>query len=135
MDQQTFEQQHRILEEDIARLSREMSEKRVEMGNMEKVQEREIVKESLRTMSSGVSPASQTARQPAAENNLFPAYLQSAPNDTKLSVERLLDLSLHKGIEAALREAKKGDPYILDAFHDALVERLYPELQKRGLVK
>ena len=42
---------------------------------------------------------------------------------------------MHKGIEKAAAEAKKSNPYVLDAFHDALVEKLYPELQRRGVLK
>ena len=47
----------------------------------------------------------------------------------------LLDLAFHHGIEKANSEAKKSSPFIVDAFHDALVTKLYPELQKRGIVE
>ena len=61
--------------------------------------------------------------------------MKGEPAETKLAVEELLELSLHKGIEQGLKEARKAGPFMLDAFHDALIDKLYPELQKRGVVE
>jgi hypothetical protein len=65
----------------------------------------------------------------------LPAYAQSAAPEVKLEIEYLLDVALHKGIGAALTESEKSPFFVQDAFHDALAGRLYPELQKRGLLK
>lgn len=65
----------------------------------------------------------------------LPAYAQSAPPEIKLEIEYLLDIALRKGIGPALAESAKSPYFVQDAFHDALAGRLYPELQKRGLVK
>ena len=65
----------------------------------------------------------------------LPQYAESAPAETKLEVEYLLDVAFHQGIVKATSEAMKSNPFVLDAFHDALVGKLYPELQKRGILK
>lgn len=50
-------------------------------------------------------------------------------------VEMLAGLALEKGVPHAVAIAKKLDGYSLDALHDALVDDLYAELKKRGLIK
>jgi hypothetical protein len=76
-----------------------------------------------------------TAVAQAFSNSPLPAYAQSAPPEIRLEIEYLLDIALHKGISAALQESAKSPYFVQDAFHDALAGRLYPELQKRGLMK
>ena len=39
------------------------------------------------------------------------------------------------GILKAANEAKKSNPFVLDAFHDALTGKLYDEFKRRGLLK
>ena len=137
MEQANFDQ---ILEQDIARISRELQELkgRYEANGKEQIPPRELLKESLQSMG-GTGTVVPLPQKPAAsskgEEELLPSYMLDAPADVKLQVEELLDISIHKGIETAVKQAKKDDPYVLDAFHDALVEKLYPELQKRGLFK
>jgi len=46
-----------------------------------------------------------------------------------------MDVALKQGLEKALAEARKSPYFVQDALHDALAGRLYPELQKRGIVK
>jgi hypothetical protein len=65
----------------------------------------------------------------------LPAYAGSAPAETKLEVEYLLELAFKKGIGAANKAAMGSSPFVIDAFHDALAGRLYPELKKRGVVE
>jgi len=71
----------------------------------------------------------------AFSNSPLPAYAQNASPEIRLEIEYLLDIALHKGISSALSESAKSPYFVQDAFHDALAGRLYPELQKRGLVK
>jgi len=68
-------------------------------------------------------------------NNPLPIYAQNAAPEVKLEIEYLLDVALKKGIGAALSESAKSPYFVQDAFHDALAGRLYPELQKRGVLK
>ena len=48
-------------------------------------------------------------------------------------VQLLIDLAFEKGVIHATDVAKKlDDPYILDEFHDALVDKFYDYLVKQG---
>ena len=40
-----------------------------------------------------------------------------------------------KGLKQALVSVQVEEPFIIDAFHDALVDRLYDELKTRGIIK
>jgi hypothetical protein len=139
MDQQpTFE---KVLEADIQNLASEIRGQR-ERPEMKNTAEQELVKEAIRAFpesknqpqaANGTSaPASTASNDP---NSLLPAYAQIAPAEVKLEIEYLLDVALRKGIGPALSESQKSPAFVQDAFHDALAGRLYPELQKRGIVK
>jgi len=48
-------------------------------------------------------------------------------------IKMLCDLAFEKGIDVAIEEAKKLDnPYILDEFHDSLVDELREKLIEKG---
>lgn len=119
----------------MAALEGELGARRESQG-AEALAGKEILKQSLQTITN-TQPSQATSTTPRAssdEDSLLPDYVKSAPPEAKLQVEKLLGIALQKGIVEAAEEAKKGDPYVLDAFHDALVEKLYPELRRRGLV-
>jgi hypothetical protein len=122
-----FEQ---VLETDIQKLAIEVQKHR-ESPEMKSASDMEILKQAIKSVVP--SPASQPTSQ--TSNSPLPAYAQNAPTDTKLEIEYLLDLALKNGIQKAVHEAAKSNPFVLDAFHDALVEKLYPELQRRGIMK
>lgn len=51
-------------------------------------------------------------------------------------VKILADLALGKGVHHAVAVARRLDnAYVLDEFHDTLVDKLFEELQKRGKIK
>ncbi len=55
------------------------------------------------------------------------------PDETQKNIQEklqhLVNVAFQKGIEEAVKEARAlGDPYLLDAFHDVLVDKLYDEL-------
>ncbi len=78
-------------------------------------------------------PAARIAGEDTASP--LPAYAQNAAPEVRLEIEYLLDVALHKGIAAAMAASEKSPYFVQDAFHDALAGRLYPELQRRGIVK
>ncbi|OGZ02059.1 MAG: hypothetical protein A3G64_02695 [Candidatus Liptonbacteria bacterium RIFCSPLOWO2_12_FULL_60_15] len=127
---------HPALERDIARLSEQIGKHR-ESPELKGAESKELIRESLRSLAP--QPATPAVPQPPSPEDdgsaLLPSYMQDEPAATKLMVEELLELSLHTGITQGLKEARKAGPYILDAFHDALVDKLYPELKKRGIVE
>ena len=135
MDPLSFEN---VLEADMKTLAAEIHRTQ-EMKDVKNAEGLDVVKEAIRAFPqidhgsmNGVPSA------PAASgevNSPLPAYAQNAPAEVKLEIEYLLDLALRKGIAAALSESARSPYFVQDAFHDALAGRLYPELQKRGVLK
>lgn len=47
-------------------------------------------------------------------------------------LQHLVDVAFQEGLLAAIEKARiTNDPYLLDAFHDTLVDKLYQELVKQ----
>ncbi|MFH1161791.1 MAG: hypothetical protein V1696_00740 [Candidatus Jorgensenbacteria bacterium] len=72
-----------------------------------------------------------------SSTSILPDYAGGGvvPAEVRLEVERLVDLVFDKCLSAGIREAKRHGPFVQDAFHDALVDKLLPELEKRGILK
>lgn len=142
-----------LLEQEIAELNREIAAKRAELeakqgifserGALhevvaEKLETNETLSDveseadaaSLRQELQGVTTANQTT-----STSPKGSYLASLSSDQSSEINRLINLIPEKGIKVAISEAKKLNPFLLDAFHDALVDNLYQELVGRGLVK
>jgi hypothetical protein len=128
----------KTLESDIQHLAMEINAQR-ERPEMKSAAEQELVKEAIRAFPELKNQPQAAAPAPAASqsdaNSPLPAYAQHAPAEIKLEIEYLLDIALKKGIGPALTESQKSPDFVQDAFHDALAGKLYPELQKRGMVK
>jgi len=122
----------KVLEADIQQLAQEVQKHR-EQPESKSIGDREILKRSIQAFTQTVPvPAPQAAQ---GSKSHLPAYADSASSETKLEIEYLLDVALRDGIFKATAEAKKSNPFVLDAFHDALIGKLYPEFQKRGILK
>jgi hypothetical protein len=143
MDQPPLPSIEQGLEADITALSEEIKNRR-EGITVENYNERELVKEAIRAFphfetpsASGPAPtpAPSAPAAPASAGSVLPEYAQHAAPEVKLEIEYLLDMALTKGIGKALAESHKSPYYVQDAFHDALAGKLYPELQKRGIVR
>jgi hypothetical protein len=134
----TFEYQ--ALESDMKSLAAEVKRSR-ENAELRNSSERELVKEAIRAfprlnhVEHPAPPVPSPASVQAAANSPLPDYAQSAPAEVKLEIEYLLDLVFQHGIGKALSESEKSPYFVQDAFHDALAGKLYPELQRRGIVK
>ncbi|MEK7077088.1 MAG: hypothetical protein AAB967_02555 [Patescibacteria group bacterium] len=107
--------------------------------------EREVVKKSFQPQvvpppSPGVPPAAGDGsgnEQGLSEDAEFflPDYFLGGDADgMKEAVLRLAETALHGDLEKSLKDARKLSPYLEDAFHDALVDKLVPEMRKRGLL-
>ncbi len=107
-----------VYEDDVSRLGGAI-EKAEKSG--EKLEKKELVKTSLKAI---------------AESELLPEYMESkeVAAEAASAIETLLKLVLRKGIVAGLKESKKYSPFIQDAFHDVLADKLIPELEKRNLL-
>lgn len=127
-----------VLEADIQRLATEIRKNR-EHPELRNAAEKELIKEAIRSFPElGPRPQTPTAPptvQSAKPASPLPAYTDDAPAEVKLEIEYLLDIALRHGIGKALDESKKSPYFVQDAFRDALAGKLYPLLQKRGVVK
>lgn len=64
----------------------------------------------------------------------LPSYIEVEKEEVKQVVENLIATVFNEGLEKALKLAKKYPPFVVDAFHDALVDKMVPELKKRNLI-
>ena len=129
--------EHKALEADIERLSKEIAEKRNLLEHKD-LSDRELVKKSLEPIIKQAAVQTQiAASQPSSiQQSVLPDYLQnsSASADVKLQVEELVDLTLRQGIEKAVKAAGKTNAFVLDAFHDALTDKLHGILKQKGIL-
>ena len=135
----TFE--HAAFEDDMKRLAAEIGNHR-DRPEVKNLPERELVKEAIRVFprfektapSAPVVPVP-IPQAPTGSRSPLPDYAKDAAPEVKLEIEYLLDCALYQGLGKALAEADKSPYFVRDAFHDALAGKLYPELQKRGVIK
>src|SRR3989344_2615329 len=124
---------HNTLEKDIERLSREVSEKR-ELPEHKGSSEREIIKQTIQPLVRQRADESQSGvQQTSDEDSVLPDYLRQSSPESRLEVEKLIDAVFHEGLGKTVKVARAAGPFILDAFHDALTDKLYDELKKRKL--
>lgn len=122
---------HESLERSLEHLGQKIQVEKKEHRGLEG---RELLRQSLKTLSQQ-APV-QPQEEKTNEESALPSYLALNPTEPqiKIEIERLLDLVFHRGLVKALSEAKHHPPFVEDAFHDALVDKLLPELKKRGMI-
>ena len=113
---------------DIERIAQEARDLSTRAGAAEGVS-REHVKEAIKFF----SPAAQ-AKKRDDDDSPLPAYLKTETPEFRIEVEKVLTLALRDGVEAGIEEARKRGGFFLDAFHDSLTDKIYPELMRRGAV-
>lgn len=124
------------LEADIERLSEDIKEKKASPEHQNS-SEKELIKQSLypviqKNYSASAFPT--VPQDDKIEDNTLPNYLKDSPEEVKLNVEKLIDMTLKEGVEKAAREAGKYGPFIVDAYHDAVTDKLYEELVRRKMI-
>lgn len=120
------------LRQEIAEMRRQLAEKKAEIKPIEKgseifiepAQEGEKDIEKSESATAGQARATQTTTQVS----------QSA--DAIKQVKVLCDLAFQKGVDVALKAAQElNNPYVLDEFHDVLVDELYERLIKEKKIE
>ncbi len=126
----------KALEADISRLAEEVRSTR-ELPEMIDASEVQIVKEAMKALPQkpGQPTVQVVTPDPAGMSSVLPAYAKDASPETKFEIEYLVDVAFREGIGKALSQAQESSPYVEDAVRDVLAGKLYPELQKRGIVK
>ena len=131
--------EHNALEADIQKLSKEIVDKK-ELPEHKDLSEKDIIKKILypiiqqAVIQQPMADGQQSIRQLADQNQNLPDYLKDAPDDIKLQVEKLIDLAMHYGVEKAAKAASRLNAFVVDAFHDAIADRLYDELKNRKIL-
>lgn len=126
-------------EEDINRVTQEIEKQNL---NPTETLSRESIHEAVRSAypsipanPTGAAPGTPASSIKTSESKNLPDYLINAPADVKNEVERLISIAQRDGIGKAISAASAAGPFMLDALHDALVDKLYPELVKKGVIK
>ncbi len=126
---------HEEIEKDLQKLITGVKEFQEKIKSLEKKEtpptEKEMVKEALKVFQPPVEKP--PAPPPPKKEEYLPHYLKD-DEEVKKEVNRLVDLAFKEGIEKAVKEAKSYSPFIEDAFHDALVEKILPILKERGII-
>ena len=75
--------------------------------------------------------------QPSSPQPKPPArhYLDNLDEESINKVQLLVNETFNKGIKKTIEEIQHEEAFIIDAYHDALVDKLYEELKARGVVK
>lgn len=130
-----------VLETDIEKISAEIAEKKKLLEHKD-VSERELIKQSIKA-SVQVKQQLTTDKDKNEDKNtnfaknFLPDYfkdVKNLPPETKSQIELLIDLTLHQGIDKTVHRAQRFNPFIIDAFHDILTDKLHEELKKRNLL-
>lgn len=107
-------------EADVARVRAELDAR--PEGAAEAVPTKESVRQALVAVLPQAVPATATVQPSSVADT----------SGTQKRIDALVHLAEEQGIDAAHARAAADEPYVLDAFHDALAGALYDELQRRG---
>lgn len=129
---------HEKLEKDLERVTAEMARRR---EHTPELPPREAFKQSLAAAVPPPLPAdvpAETSVKAEAstkdDDARLPSYLSGESPEVKAEVTRLVTLAFQEGLAPAVAAAAKKSPFMLDALHDALADKLLPELEKRGII-
>lgn len=128
------------LESEIADLSRQIEEKKrvLEASRGIEREDKALISE---TVAENFYPDTPPVQAPSQSTSV--STTQSTPTDylTALEPETIEKINAYitllgkDGIKKTIAQVMQDEPFIIDAFHDALVTRLYDELRERGLIK
>lgn len=127
------------LEAGLIKIGEEVK-KQIEQPEARILSEREVLKQSIRSVAAQIpnaNAAAEAAKNESDKRTVLPNYFKGGDAEKAAAdeVKRLVGITFEKDLFSALAEAKKRPPFVEDAFHDALTDKLLPELQKRGILK
>jgi len=123
----------------VEELYKKFEQKRAEVLKQPEFKEKELTPEQHKEiLKEGVSERIKTA-QPvslAQEQVVVSSVQQIKIEPKERQIQLLTDLAFEKGIPHAVEVAKRlENAYLLDEFHDALVDKLYNKLIEEGKLK
>ncbi|MDP1629024.1 MAG: hypothetical protein Q8L57_00220 [bacterium] len=120
------------VEREIFELEEKLAEKKKELekGPKEKPEPSPAGGPAVSPPSGGPPAGGAVPRKPAAPPK------KSGIIEKNPKIKSLVDKAFHEGIHKAVEEVKNmNDPYLIDAFLDALIDDVYQILVKEGLLK
>lgn len=108
--------------EDVEKLRTETERLRLSPES-QNLPEKEIIKSSLKS----AFPPEEETFSPKEEIAGAPDYLKNPSLEIKNKLAHLEEISREKGIGQAVKEAGRENPFLLDAFHDYLAEKIMEE--------
>ena len=133
------------LEVEIAELQKMIETKRDQLekaGGI--IEEKELVRHSINEIFLNASvpksetqnvstqvPLTTTSTKTVPVGN---SYLDNLDQQTIETINHFIAQIATKGVTPVINEVSSQEPFVIDAFHDALVDKLYDELKQRGLV-
>lgn len=123
----------------VEKIYKEFERKRAEVLKKPEFKEKELTKEKEKDLLvEAVSEYIARAQPPSATQQkvVIQKAQQIKTQPKERQVQLLTDLAFEKGISHAIEVAKRlENPYLLDEFHDALVDELYNKLVQEGKLK
>ncbi len=135
------------LEAEIAELTRQIEEKKRVLEGQSGIEreDKELVAETVAehfypTPANLTAPATDDGAPAAAPIVVVPQklsddYLNNLPAEQVEMLNAYIVMIPKDGIKSTVNKVVAENPFILDAFHDVLVTRLYDELKTRGIVR
>ncbi|MCX6713415.1 MAG: hypothetical protein NTY66_04390 [Candidatus Vogelbacteria bacterium] len=135
------------LEAEIAELSRQIEEKKRALEGTSGIvhEDKELVSEAVAEHFYSQAPVSGGTPVAVSDDSTVPVvkkpvpvaddYLSTLPPETVEQLNGYISMIPASGIRPTIAKVQTESPFLLDAFHDALVTRLYDELVSRGIVK
>ncbi len=118
-------------------LSQAVEKTKEEFPELDKASQKEVVRHTLAR--EHAIPKKPVVSAPAPDKAVsdtasLPDYAANASEEARKTVNDLIALTFEKGIKKGLQEAKDRDPYIVDMYHDALIDKLTEELKQKNLL-
>lgn len=130
------------LELEIAELQKMIETKRDQLEREGGIyEEKELVREAVGEMldhqisqsPNSTSPQLEAIKTSTPSSNA--SYLDCLDSSVLDKVNQLIVAVSVKGLGATVNQLVNQEPLIIDAFHDALVDKFYDELKARGFIK
>lgn len=123
----------------VEELYKKFEQKKAEVLKQPDFREKEITKEEERDLlKEAMSEYLEKAQPPTpAQQKVVIQKVQQIKTEPKeRQIQLLTDLAFEKGIPHAIEVAKRLEsPFLLDEFHDALIDELYNKLIEEGKLK
>jgi hypothetical protein len=123
------------IEAEIAELTKQIEiKRRVLESEKGIIEEKDVVRQAVGEKISEEIVSFQPQKKTTKSDD-GKSYLDSVDEDTAHIINGLLEKFFSEGPRVAIKYAEMNDPYIIDAFHDALTDKMYEKLKAEGIVK